>query len=91
MMVGMDGNPYPEDRYGAADLDGKALVIIQRSPRGYGAVTSGTMRAVGDVDWLDARDGSFPITESDLHLVEAVAPLNQISFCQGFDFFMVQR
>ena len=87
----MDGNPYPDDRYSAADLDGKTLVIIQRSDRDYGAVTSGTMRAVGDVVWLDANDGSFPITESDLHFVEAVAPLNQISFCQGFDYFMVRR
>ena len=90
-MVGMEESSIPGRRYTPAELDGKTLVIIQRADFGYTAVTSGAMRAVGDVVWLDAADRSFPISASELQFVEPVAWPNRIGACQGFNFFTVRR
>jgi hypothetical protein len=71
-------------------LDGRTLVILRQSSRGFLPIASGELSYDGETLLLIVFGRTRAITSDKLAAIKNVTESNKIRECQGFDLFLIE-
>ena len=74
-----------------AHIDGRTLVILTQTRRGFRSIVSGRLSYDGETLSLVCDDAIRSISDDELAAFQPVSANSRISECRGFDFFLLAR